>query len=298
MKILFLGATGYLGYNLVSCLQSDGHEIIPVVRQSDDCNRFKGMKCISNDMLQIDMLLKQEKIDWIINSIGVYKANNDNLYDDMISANMFFPLRVLNLAAKHGDINFMTMGTSLPKSLNIYSKTKAMLSDLARNYVENYNINFYDMQLEMFYGGVCEPLNRFIPSCIEKMVFNEVVDLTSGTQKRDLIHVEDIGRVIKGVISKHNKEYHKFYTLPVGTGVNYSIKEIMLFLKDVLESKSKLNFGAIESRRNEPDTLANISWYKKYDIHLKYDVFDGLKECCMKMKKSETSNIVKSTKQY
>ena len=74
---------------------------------------------------------------------------------------------------------------------------------------------------------------------------------------------------------------HGFKSLPVGTGENHSIREIVEFLHKETGSSSRLEFGALEQRKNEPDTLANISWYKEAGIKLKYSFFGGLKHECI-----------------
>ena len=126
----------------------------------------------------------------------------------------------------------------------------------------------------MFYGGMYEPDNRFLSSCKKKMLNNESIDLTIGTQKRDIIRVEDVVGVISKLVCS---EYLKGYkALPVGSGEQYAIREILTFLKKKMQSQSSLNFGALPSRTGEPDTLADISWYQDIGYEPRYSFFGGL----------------------
>lgn len=279
MNILILGATGYLGGNIAKKLAGEGHHLYCVIRnvgKIDNLRGIEGIEFISNDINQIEMTLKQKSIDWIINGVCTYKSN-DSLYADMIESNIIFPLSVLNLAIKCGVKNYMTMGTGLPDDFNVYSFTKNKLSDFGRFLSENDGINFLDLKLEMFYGGNNEPDLRFIKSTKTKLLSNEKVLLTEGTQKRDIVRIEDIVNIVSYLIRKSLITGYRI--LPVGTGEQHSIRDIVSFMKEEIDSKSELCFGAVENRKGgEPDTVADISWLDEIDYKPQYGFWDGLKE--------------------
>ena len=54
-------------------------------------------------------------------------------------------------------------------------------------------------------------------------------------------------------------------------------------MKRVMGSSSLLQFGAVPERGGEPDTLADISWYKEIDYQMKYSFFEGLEKVCTKL---------------
>ncbi len=269
MNILLLGATGYLGGNIVQYLSDRGHNVICVVRRTSDLSRLDKLNCkiVSNEPGQIEITFKQNYIDWVINGVTTYKPN-DTLYGDMFESNIVFPLSVLNLAIKYGCKNFMTMGTGVPDDFNIYSFTKAKFSDFGRYLSEKDGINFADLRLEMFYGGNNEPDKKFLRSCALKLHTGIGLDLTEGTQKRDIIRVEDVLRIIDLIISK--SYVHGYKTLPVGSGQSHSIREIILYMSEKLNSTSVINFGVIESRAGEPDTVADVDWYEDLEFKLSY----------------------------
>ena len=280
MKIIVLGSTGYLGGNIVKRLVSDGHDVYCVVRQTSDLSRICHLpvKYIISSNEQIELVLKTNKIDWIINGVCTYNQN-DSLYEDMFQSNLIFPLSILNLAMKYNVANFATIGTGLPDDFNVYSFTKSKLSEMGKFFSQRSEINFYDLKLEMFYGGDFEPNSRFIKSTIQKLKNNERVLLTSGKQKRDLIRVEDVLDIISNIVLSKVNVTGCYKLLPVGTGENHSIREIVEFLKDQCNSESELVFGAYEDREGgEPDTLANMSWLSDSGMHLKYEYFEGLKK--------------------
>ena len=264
MRILLTGATGYLGSNIAHALEDDGHEVTCVVRKESCTEGLKSYRLIMNNLDEIDEELSCRKYDWVINTACVYRQNA-SLYGDMINANLVFPSQLLNLAVKNHISNFMTMGTSLPDTFNMYSFTKSGMSKIGK-YISDHEgmINFADMKLEMFYGSYIEGgndafvRNRFIQSTAYKLASGEDIKLTEGTQKRDIIHVFDAVSIILRVLRMN---LHGFREFPVGTGENHSIREIAEFMHKYINSSSHIEFGAVSSREGEPDTLADVKWY-------------------------------------
>lgn len=280
MKILVLGSTGYLGGNIVHRLIGAGHEVFCVVRKTSDLSRIDSLpvKYIINNYEQIELTLKTEKIDWIINGVCTYNKNH-TWYEDMFESNLVFPLNILNLAMKYSVPNFMTMGTGLPNDFNVYSYTKGQLSEIGKFFSTRSEINFFDLKLEMFYGGMFEPESRFIRNTIKKLYEGQSLELTSGKQKRDIVRVEDICDIIIAIIEEYRDEHSGYHRIPIGTGEHHSIKEIVEYLKEVTGSSSELKFGALKDRENgEPDTLADMSWLKEKGRKMNYSYFEGLKE--------------------
>ena len=106
MRIILLGATGYLGSNIAVSLIDSGHEVAAIIRPSSKLEKVhQSVKFIMNDSHEIERELQRTNYDWVINSACVYKEQ----------------------AAKYHVANFMTMGTSLPDEFNMYSFTKSKL---------------------------------------------------------------------------------------------------------------------------------------------------------------------------
>ncbi len=284
MEILLLGGTGYLGGNIARALSLNGHKVICVVRSTsntDYLDNFQGIELVSNEFGQLELTLRRRTIDWVINGVCSYKYN-DSLYGDMFQSNIVFPLSVLNIAMKHSVFKYMTMGTSLPEDFNLYSFTKHKFSDFGHFLSVKDGITFLELELEMFYGGHNEPTNRFMNSCYYKLINGEQVKLTRGIQKRDLVRVEDVvSIVLKLVEADCFSGYNK---LPVGSGVQHSIKEIVEYMKKVMGSNSCLNFGSIPDRQGEPDTLADIDWYSNIGYSNQFDFWEGIKDYCTRIR--------------
>ena len=273
MNILLLGATGYLGKNIyyylnrkhtVYCLTRNG-----IVRNVDDISK--------TDIIyeNLEEAIDKVKFDWLINSVGAYD-NNQNGYKNLIDANYYFPFSVFDITIKNGIKNYINIGTSLPSSVGLYSLIKNQLSEIMEGIALKEKINFANLRLEMFYGGEYVGHKTFFDSIVSSMRKNEIIDVTDGEQRRDIIRVEDVVRLIETII---NSDYISGYmNLDVGSGENAKMREIEVFLKELCKSESVIRFGAIPKRENEPSTLSDISWYKNIGFQLQYSFWEGLED--------------------
>lgn len=257
MNILILGGNGYLGSKVVNYLICEGHKITCTKRETSDISRLEGKKVnwIPASVEAVTAAMGFEQFEWVLNMACNY-GRSTILYENVLEANIEFPLRVLNKAAEYKVKNFLTIGTGLPERFNMYSFSKSIFGSFGAFYVEKQGINFYDLKLQMFYGAD-EPSDRFISLVVHNMLMGKEVNTTLGTQKRDIIWVEDIVRAVAMVLHANISGYHE---VPVGTGVAPSISEIVEYIWEETGFCAELNKGAIPMRENEPDCVADTSF--------------------------------------
>lgn len=260
MNVLILGGNGYLGSKIVHALHYQGISVVCTKREKSNLSRLDNI--LDNDNIKfipatveaIEAVLQYTVFDWVLNMACTY-GRSSGLYDSVIESNIEFPLKVLDKVVEYGTRKFLTIGTGLPGDFNMYSFSKKMFSEFGRFYVEKHNIDFYNMKLEMFYGSD-EPRERFIPSLIYDMVSGNDVNITIGTQHRDIISVHDVENAVVKTIARENTG-GGYIEIPVGTGVAPTISEIVDFIWDETGRKSKVNKGAVPMRRGEPDSVAD-----------------------------------------
>lgn len=260
MNILILGATGYLGSKVTHALVKQKYNIVCTKRPKSDLSSIEDLcadnmiKLIPATVEAIDASLQYSKFDLVINLACNY-GRSEVLYDGVIESNVEFPLKVLNKVSEAGVRKFITIGTGLPDDLNMYSFSKKIFSDFGRFYVEKHGIDFYSMKLEMFYGSD-EPRDRFIPNLICNMLEGNEINVTLGTQHRDIIFIEDVVDAIIRVIHSQLKGY---WEIPVGTGIAPAISELVDYIWEETGKKAKINWGGVKMRDNEPDCIADTS---------------------------------------
>lgn len=276
--IIFLGGTGYLGSKILTNLVRLRYNILCVIRRGSEGKVLPDIKekiniCYFDEFPQ-NMETSSITYGILINAMCCYQLPNFKTAEIM-DANFYVPLNVMELCEKNGLEQVYNIGTSLPRMLNTYSFSKNLFSEWGKFCVEkNDNLSFINLQLESFYGENQSSIH-FIMSMIDKMSRDETIKLTEGNQLRDFIYINDVVDIIVSLIDE--KQIKGYVDIPIGTGVGVTIKEVVEFIKVELDSKSELQFGAIPKRKNEPSSAADISYLTNLGLLPKTNWKDGIR---------------------
>lgn len=276
MNILILGGDGYLGSKLSLSFCEKGNYCYRTTVNESIVGQCSDKFCfISADSARIVGLIKEKKMDCLINTVAVYEKTGTPK-SSVIAANAIFPLSVIPVAIENGVKKIITIDTSLPDDFNFYSLAKSFVAKIGQMYCrQNGSLLFANIILENFYGPD-EPKNRFLQSCVALLKENRPLELTKGDQRRDFVSVFDVIGALGTVAST---ERTGFYRVPVGSGESPSIREVVEYLKEITKSQSELHFGAIPQRANEPSTKADLSVLESFGYHTKYSWKNGMKKC-------------------
>ena len=282
MRCIVFGATGYLGSKLVRALTVRGDEVLCVIRRSSSLSRLEDVRdrvrfCTAEDLTA--EFLNGCAYDCMVNLACRYPRNSDS-DADMFEANFNQPLRVFIRCLNGGVKKFVTIGTGLPDTLNAYAMSKAKFAQVLHWYADQCRqkgtpITVCNVELENFYGED-EPTDRFLPGTVAKLKKNETILLTEGTQVRDFVYVEDVLSNLMRVI--HADNLPEYLDLPLGSGEGVSIRNLVTYLKELLGSESRLCFGAVPSRMNEPDSVADKQKMEQYGLVIRYGWKEGMKQ--------------------
>ncbi len=280
MNVIVLGGTGYLGSKVINRLIERGHNIVCIKRKKSKLSALDNVleRVVLVDVDDFSNFIKDSEVAWdcFLNMACMY--HKSNIAEEAIfDANFNVPMQIFLACYKNGVKKNITVGTSLERDVNLYALSKWMYADLGKWYCYNSesSIEFCNVKLESFYGKD-EPQDRFIPSTINKLKRNEKILLTEGSQKRDYIDVEDVINALTVIVEKEKKE--GYIDFPLGSGENASIREMIEYLHCILSSKSELCFGALEKRKNEPDTKADCRLMKEYGIAITHTWREGFKK--------------------
>jgi CDP-paratose synthetase len=255
-KILITGATGFLGSHLLKKFIGQ-NEVIILKRSTSNCFRIvdqiKKVKFYDIDNKRIKDIFEIEKPEIVIHTACLYEKNQNTL--DLVKTNLFLSLEILEASIKYGVNLFINSDTSLPKDLNSYSLSKFQFKEWL--FFSSKSINVVNFNIEFMYGKNMNK-NSFLSVLIDKMMTktNEKIDLTSGTQKRDFIFIDDVVDAFYLII-KNKSSLSGFNEFDVSTGyssrMNDFIKTLALKFEEISNYKiiNRLNFGAIPYRENE-----------------------------------------------
>ena len=289
--ILLTGATGFLGSYLAEAL-CPGNNIIVLKRSFSKTDRMTNIlprvKCYDIDRLPIENAFVENKIDMVIHAATNYGRGTAGL-SEVMEANLYFPTRVLECCINHRMPIFINTDTVVGRDLNDYALAKKQFLEWLQRYQGS--VQVINLKLEHFYGPK-DDINKFVTRVIQKVLKDEVIDLTAGEQRRDFIYIEDVVSAYMHVIEQLSNIPKTCFEAEVGSGKVISIKELVETIKAIAKSKSILNFGAVPYRDNEVmESQADISGMLQLGWKPSISLAEGLKRtieyersllCCAK----------------
>jgi GDP-L-fucose synthase len=276
MRALVTGGTGFMGRSLVKKLDSLGWEVHVCNTKTANLSDYKNLlvfdNAISNPFDVIFHLAANTKAgDWCVHNSGIQWITNQLINTNIIK---FW-------AEKHPKAKMVAMGTScsydpdLPlredyyekgqpeENLYYYAQTKRMLLTGLRAVEKQMGLEWLYLVPSTLYGpGYDAEDNHFIFDLVRKIYSGKhkgtQVELWGdGTQKRELIHVNDFVELLMKVLDRKNE------VINMGRGKEHSIKHYA-------------------------DTISSLLDYNTEDTIYNTDKFVGVKSKCLDVTKLET----------
>jgi UDP-glucose 4-epimerase len=308
MNILVTGGAGYIGSHAAYEFKKAGHNVIVLdnlstghIRFADNYRFYRGD---INSHAILDCIFSNHKIDAVshfagsalvgesINNPALYYENNINnavtFLNYIIKKGVKF-FQFSSSCSVYGNTDKKLINEATPLNpINPYAQTKKLFEDILKYYSENYKLNtsilryFNAAGSNSITGEEHDPETHLIPlicrSAIdndyEVIIFGTDYNTKDGTCIRDYVHVSDIAMAHLATLEEIvNTKTNTVYN--VGSGVGYSVKEVINFLSQITSKKVLYKEG--ERRKGDPDTLvSDISkiskiWTPKYSLS---DVLD------------------------
>lgn len=288
---LVTGAAGYLGSHLCKRLKKDGWFVLGIdiaPNQHWYWDRWNSGSVLEKNTL--DNVFHNYKFDAVFHLAGRIEVG-ESVKDptEFWEHNTGGTVRVLNYAKKFGVKHFLFSSTAgvywagavdIPEdecttNNNPYSNSKLAaehaIEDSGMNYTifRYFNLAGADSEGEM--GEDHYPETHLIPRILQNLnnfeVYGDDYNTHDGTCIRDFVHVEDI---VEAHIQAVDKKVYG--TINLGSGVGYTVKEIIQTVEKV--SGKKVKYTIAPRREGDPDQLVadirkaqkELNYYPKHDI--------------------------------
>ncbi|QHU98990.1 NAD-dependent epimerase/dehydratase family protein [Synechocystis sp. CACIAM 05] len=254
LTVLVTGATGFLGSHLVKAFLDQGYRVIILKRSFSSTSRIDDVlaRCVVYNIDQCELsepFNDFQKIHAIVHTATCYGRRNETT-SQIVESNVLFPLQLLELATCNTDIFFNT-DTSLSGYLNSYSLSKKHFLDWGKQFSASKKIKFVNLGLEHIFGPGDDE-SKFVTYVIKNCLRNATqLNLTKGEQLRDFIYVDDVVAVYQLLLSTiwDLPDYYQAYS--VGSGNAITVRQLVMLIHCLTNSRTELNFGAVPYRDGE-----------------------------------------------
>lgn len=269
--ILLSGVSGFLGSELAKALHKHYH-IIGLKRSTSNTHRLQNLaiKTYDVDKIKLDSIFCKHKIDIIIHTATCYGRRNEPL-SHLVKTNIVFSIKLLELAKKFDVKIFINVDTLQIDSTSNYTISKKTLRDYLHNFSD---INLINCRIEHIYG-IDNDDSKFSTYLLKAFSDNKPsIPLTSGTQKRDFIYIDDVVSAFNLILnSAINAKNERNYD--IGSGEFVSVREfvegLLCEFKKHRFCSTRLDFGAIPYNNlgaisENLTPLRNLGFIPKYNL--------------------------------
>jgi CDP-paratose synthetase len=278
--ILLTGGTGFLGSYLAKRLVYEGFDVIIIKRSTSKLSPLESIinqvRFYDLDSIDIEKIFQENVIDIIIHC-----ATNYGRFavppTDIIQANLFLPLTILQIAENYPVKTFINTDTILDKRVSYYSLSKKHFLDWLSLFSQK--MVCISVALEHFYGPF-DDRSKFVSKIILDLLHEvDFIDLTLGEQKRDFIYIDDVVEAFMTLVNFSFDVPNNLYRYEIGTGKNIEIREFVQTVKTMTGNKvTRLNFGMLPYRENEiMESHVDISMLSRLGWQPQISLVEGLK---------------------
>ena len=260
-KAIVTGANGFVGNNVCKALCNCGVKVYAVIKDTNEnisniehLNNLDIVYCELADIESLYNKIPDRDIDVFYHFAWVGSAGELRCNEEIQLQNALWTANALKTADKMNCKKFVNAGSitekeafmavyaqnSKPSLPYIYGAGKIAARTICKPLANSLNIDLCWAVITNTYG-IGEVSPRLVNSTIRKILSNEPLQFTSGTQNYDFIYIDDLARafVAIGKYGKANKEY------VIGSGNAKPLKEFLLEMKEALAPNAQMLFGDV-----------------------------------------------------
>ena len=265
--IFITGGTGFLGEVVTQKLARHYNvKCLTHTTSLSNASQDRGAEAITtfHDFQQQLMLVKDAHVLHVATDYGRSGDEAATFF-----CNLVMPLQLSAICAKQGH-HFVNVDSFFTKDqfseydhLSLYIKTKRQAKQGLYSLASSGALKLSNcMVFHMF--GPTDSTDKFVPRLMNDLKLNKTIEMTSATNERDFIHVNDVADGLVACIDQRFAHQNAIMECELGCGHNMSIKEFAESAKKETASRSKIRFGALPERANEvtcePADLKKNEW--------------------------------------
>lgn len=315
MKILVLGAAGFIGTNLCQhlCSKKDNY-VIAYDHSMSALGRLKNVVSAENIEyingkfeMNDDYVALTREVDVVYHLIStvVPGTSNKGIADEFMS-NTVVTVKLLDacVISKVKKVIFLSSGGTVYgkieevpikedtplNPISSYGIQKITIEKLLYLYHYLYQLDYRIVRLANPYGRYQNPngIQGVVTTFVYRAIYNETVKLYGdGSVVRDYIYIEDAIKAIEQIVCYEGSQ--KVFN--VGTGKGYSVKDIIEVIERMLHIKMNIDYQP----KRAVDVPVNILDISRYTNEIGEMQYTSLEEGILKTKdyilKSQLSEI-------
>lgn len=267
-RVLVTGAAGFVGSHLARRLVKMGYDVsifkLPgsnIWRLQDFSSKLQMFDVDLQNLNQVASAINSIKPKLVFHLAAYGLNDKESDMNLLINTNILGTLNLLRSIDKNSLDLFVNTGTwwefgSSEKKVNEehplnpfneYAVTKMAANFFCSTFHKLYNLPIVTLRPFSLYGTY-EPKNRLIPHVIISSLLQKEIPLSQGKQKRDYLLVDDL---IDAYIATIDNNEAIGETFNIGTGKDYTIREIVTKIMKLIGNPVEPQFGAIPERKNE-----------------------------------------------
>lgn len=289
LRVLVTGASGFIGRRLATRLLARGDRVTALGRTACAIEGADEILLPSLDATAIVPALQGRAWDAVIHLAAAGVKPGDRDEQTLVQMNALLPAALVSAAPGFGARAVVVAGSSAeyqpaPHPLaedaplcadKLYGATKAAgtLLALARGAAQG--IPVASLRLFNVYGPGEAP-HRLLPSLASRLLRQEVVPLSPGTQLRDFVHVDDACDALVAAMDALVARHMDSGVYNVATGQPHSVADFARAAANALQADpALLQFGALPLRPDDAPCVvgdparlaAACGWRARYDMH-------------------------------
>lgn len=272
MRVLLLGGAGFIGSNLVSELFLRGHDISVLEPEHVLIDRIKNLpvhlyRGSLSDIQLIDSIISINGIEIIIHLASTLIPGSDFPAFKKDLTNIMIPsVQLMDICARlHVKLAYFSSGGtvygnrtngSIPfqetdplEPISYYGWSKQLIENCLRNSNRINGLQYIIFRPSNAYGPGQNIRGKqgFIAVALGKILHGEKITVWGdGSAVRDYIYIDDLVHAVCDVLSD---ETIINTTLNVGSGIGYSINEILEIIRDITHESIIVNY--LDARKED-----------------------------------------------